>query len=199
MNKVRFRFILCFTGGFLGGSRRFNVRALSTWGAPTIYQRTPGAASPAGGFSACPRRAVAQQQVPYVERGRVSSGRGEIGSLERPTSERCNVSRCQLEPFTVRSLLVETAMPVSLDTRRVVSPDRMHEFRLIGQRDPNLLHAPFEFVTATNLVEGTRLDQVHMAYVRCALPDYSLGRRFGEFRDQCSNVYILRCRECPFP
>lgn len=57
----------------------------------------------------------------------------------------------------------KAAMPIGLNTWRVVSLDCVDQFNLLRKRDTDLPHTLFQLVAAANLEVVTRLEKVNPA------------------------------------
>ena len=107
-------------------------------------------------------------------------------SLKSASFERAYVGRRQSKPFTVRSPFRESAVPVSLDTGRIIRPNGMLERNRLRQGRGDLLDTLFKLFAASDLVVASGLQKVYPAVsgVRCFMMRRSrvgqMGGQFGE-------------------
>ena len=75
-----------------------------------------------------------------------------VALLKLATTECRNIISGQLEPFTVHATIGEAAMPISLNSCRIIGSYDMFKYHAFWQRDRNLFDAPFERIGTANFV-----------------------------------------------
>ncbi len=80
--------------------------------------------------------------------------------LKLAALERSHIRSGELEPFAIRPLLREPAMPIRLNPGRIVSANSVEQLDFLGQSDADLLDPFFDFVAAANLVVGFQINAI---------------------------------------
>src|ERR1700722_4272950 len=93
------------------------------------------------------------------------SNRADDILLEFPSFERCNVGRCQFEPFSIFCTAIgEATMPVRFDTGRIIGLDRGNQCPTVRKAGAHLLYSPFKLVAPPDLVIGAPAYQVNKPF-----------------------------------